>query len=223
LATQADESKARTCNRQIGDIRQAVRDANVAIHQRIDNERSTSLRIMENQEKGLNELQGFVNQERTRHGQAKEDHESLKSQIRTLEERLSGSRFPPGSGHNNNKIYLTRQKGFDHLKSYNGEGGSDKWKEWRFGIMNWIEQEIPSLARLIQRVEKLETEPKEPENESMRVNLGFEGIGVSGLLNDEEQWASEQLWAILVARATHNAYNIIVGLDNATKSRGVRA
>ena len=109
VATQADQSRARICNREIGDLRQVVTHANVAIHHRINNERSTSFRITEKLEKGLDELQGFVNQERTRHGQAKEDHESLKSQIRTQEERLSGSRFPPGSGYSNNRIYLTRQ------------------------------------------------------------------------------------------------------------------
>ena len=89
--------------------------------------------------------------------------------------------------------------------------------------MNWIEQEHPTLARLIRRVEKLESEPKEPEDESTRVTLGHGGFGTSDTLNEEEQWASEQLWAILVARATNNAYTIIVGLDNATRSRGVRA
>ena len=40
------------------------------------------------------------------------------------------------------------------------------------------------------------------------------------MLTEEEQWASEQLWAILVASATHNAYTFIVGLDNATRSMG---
>ena len=70
------------------------------------------------------------------------------------------------------RIFLTRQKGFDHVTKYNGEGGREKWKEWRFSTMNWIEQENPTMARLIRRIEKLESEPKDGENESTRVSLG---------------------------------------------------
>ena len=73
LATKADESRARTCNREIGDLRQVVTDANVAIHQRIDNERSTGLRTMEDLASGFKKLQDFVNQERAHHAQAKEE------------------------------------------------------------------------------------------------------------------------------------------------------
>ena len=89
--------------------------------------------------------------------------------------------------------------------------------------MNWIEQENPTMARLSRRVEKLESEPKEPENESTRVALAHGGFGDSDTFTDEELWASDQLWATLVAKATNNAYKLIVGLDNAIQSRGVRA
>lgn len=79
------------------------------------------------------------------------------------------------------------------------------------------------MARLIRRVEKLESEPQEPENESDRVDLRHGGFGMSDTLSEGEQWASEQLWAFVVAKATSTAYKIIVGLDNAVRSRGVRA
>ena len=133
----------------------------------------------------------------------------------------SHSRGPYGAG--DNQVFLTRQKGFQNLKLYNGEGGSAKWKEWRFGIMHWVEQEYPAVARLIRRVEKLDMEPKEPEDESTAVTLGHAGFGSDDTLNKDEEWACEQIWSLLVDKATSNAHNMIIGLDNAPRSRGVRA
>ena len=159
VAAEMDQSRLQIFTREISDLRRMVTDANDAVHQRIDGERSTSLATMENLDKGYATLRDLVS---LRHGESKEDRESLKSQIRTLEERVSGLRTSPGWG--TSRICLTRQKGFDHLKHYNGEGGIEKWKEWRFGILTWIDQESPTLARLIRRVEKLESEPKEPED-----------------------------------------------------------
>lgn len=99
--------------------------------------------------------------------QSKRDSESLKTQIRTLEERAASSRSSPYHGAGDNRVLLTRQKGFPNLMPYNGDGGSAKWKEWRFGIMNWLEQEYPAVASFIREVDKLETEPTEPVNESI--------------------------------------------------------
>ena len=89
--------------------------------------------------------------------------------------------------------------------------------------MTWIEQESPALASLIRRVEKLETEPTEPEDESTRVTLGHGGFGAADTLTEDEEWASEQIWALLVDKEANNAYKMIVGLDSATRPRGVRA
>jgi len=211
IAAQTGQSRLNLFNREISDLRQMVTDANDAVHRRINGERSTSLATMENLDKGYATLQNLVS---VRHGESQ-------SQIRTLEERVSGLRTSPGWG--TSRICLTRQKGFDGLEKYNGGGGHEKWTQWRFSTMNWIDQESPILARLIRRVEKLESEPKEPEDESARVDLGHGGFGASDTLNEEEQWASDQLWSFLVAKATHTAHQIIVGLDNATRSRGVRA
>ena len=126
VAAETDQSRLKIFNREISDLRRMVTDANDAVHRRIDAEHSTSLGTIEDLDKGLTKLQGLVS---IRHGQSKEDHESLKSQIRTLEERVSVSRISPGPGLGTSRICLTRQKGFDHIKSYNGDGGSDKWKE----------------------------------------------------------------------------------------------
>ena len=52
VAAQTDQSRVRICNREISDLRRMITESNDAIHQRIDTERSTSLRTMENLEKG---------------------------------------------------------------------------------------------------------------------------------------------------------------------------
>ena len=88
--------------------------------------------------------------------------ESFKTWTRTFEERPTDSRSTPGHGTFDHKVLLTRQKGFPNLKPFNGEGGSARWKEWRFGIITWIEQEYPAVASLIRRVENLETESPSP-------------------------------------------------------------
>ena len=101
---------------------------------------------------------------------------SKTSQIK-LEGELEAlrNRVTTGHGTNDRAVFLTRQKGFSNLKFYNGEGGSTKWKEWRFGIMHWVEQEFPAIAGLIRRVETLETEPLEPKDESSPVILAQSG------------------------------------------------
>ena len=119
IAAQTGQSRLNLFNREIGDLRQMVTDANDAVHRRIDGERSTSLAIMENLDKGYATLQNLVS---VRHGESQ-------SQIRTLEERVSGLRTSPGWG--TSRICLTRQKGFDGLDKYNGGGGHDKWTQWR--------------------------------------------------------------------------------------------
>ena len=86
--------------------------------------------------------------------QSRRDNESLKTHIRALEERIAGFRSSPYYGAGDNRVLLTRQKGFPNLKSYNGDGGSARWKEWRFGIMTWVEQEYPAVASLIRKSRK---------------------------------------------------------------------
>ena len=159
------------------------------------------------------------------HKRSKEEHDSLKAQVKTIGERIADPRFSQWRGpsdHRSETKFLTRQKGFQNLKSYNG-GTSARWEEWRFGVMTWIQQESPTIARLADKVEKLETEPKEPVDESTRVTLSHVGFGAVDTLTDDEEWDSEQLWALLVAKATGQAYQMIVGLNNAPRSRGVRA
>ena len=53
--------------------------------------------------------------------------------------------------------------------------------------------------------------------------LSHSGFGVEDHLTVDEEWYSEQLWALLVAKATGPAFTMIVGLDNVPRSRGVRA
>ena len=66
--------------------------------------------------------------------------------------------------------------------------------------MTWIEQEYPAVASLIRRVEKLETEPTEPEDESTRVTLRHGGFGAKDILTVDEEWASEQIWVCLLIK-----------------------
>ena len=69
--------------RELDDLTRSVNDATTVLHLRIHEERNTSLSTMENLDKGLAKPKDLV---ATRHGQAKENHEVLKSQFRTIEE-----------------------------------------------------------------------------------------------------------------------------------------
>ena len=42
-------------------------------------------------------------------------------------------------------------------------------------------------------------------------------------MTPDEEWGSEELWALLVARSTGPAKTLIINLDSAPKSRGVQA
>ena len=140
----------------------------------------------------------------------------LTTELRALSDRIQDPQFAQTSERRSELKYLTRQKGFQNLKPYNG-GTSTQWEEWRFTVMTWIQQEYPKIATLANKLEKLETEPEEPTVEGARVRVGNEE------LTTEEEWFSEQLWAMLVQKATGPAHTMIVSLDNSPKSRGVRA
>ena len=71
VTTEMDQTRLRTATRGISDLTRIVTENKDATHRRIDEERSTSPRTMENQEKGLNELQGFVHQDSIHRGQAR--------------------------------------------------------------------------------------------------------------------------------------------------------
>ena len=105
---------------------------------------------------------------------------------------------------------------FQHRKRYNG-GTSTQWEEWRFGVMTWIQQGYPKIVDLAKQPEGLDAEPEEPTREGASVHLGKEPFP------RDEEWGSEQLWALLVAKATGPAHTMIVNLDNSPKSWGVRA
>ena len=112
------------------------------LHLRVDEERGTNLKTMQNLDGALDKL-------------------------RTLEDRVSTLRSsgnPSQGGHPGiGRVCLTRQKGFENVKSYNGDGGSEKWKEWRFGTMNWIDQESSTVARVIRvRLRSLSPNPRSP-------------------------------------------------------------
>ena len=83
--------------------------------------------------------------------------------------------------------------------------------------MTWIQQEAPEIATLADRVERLETEPEEPIEERAWVRLGRVE------LNADEDFCSEQLWALLVQKTSGPAKTMIVGLDNSPRTRGIRA
>ena len=197
-----------------------IETINEELGSRTDGERRHGLHIQELRESltGAHALlENIVQAQET----AKASQAQLGREIEALRDRGTS-----GHGTPDHKVLLIRQKGFPNLKLYNGEGGSARWKEWRFGIMHWIEQEYPAVAGLIRRVETLETEPLEPKDGSTPVILAHNRGAVSGeedTLKTEDEWASEQVWALLVDKATNNAYKMIVGPDNATRSRGVRA
>ena len=112
-------------------------------------------------------------------------------------------------------MFLSRQKGLQNLKSYNG-GTSTQWEEWRFGVMTWIQQEYPKIADIAIKLEGLDAEPEEPKEEA-NAYLGDDPF------TPDDEWGSEQPWALLVAKATGPAHTMIVNLGNSPKSRGVRA
>ena len=62
-----DQSRWRTLNREIGDLRQMITDANDAVHRRIGDGRSTSLGTMGHLDKGFTKFRDLVS---IRHGQA---------------------------------------------------------------------------------------------------------------------------------------------------------
>ena len=165
-----DHTRLLTSSQEFIKLKQAVQENNEFTRLLIEEEQSTNKRLRENLEMSFGELQVLVNQDRTFRAQTQADHESLKSQIRSLEARVSVGVTPQGltppqgaPSFSLNKLPLSSRKGVEHITKYNGEGGSEKWKEWRFAFLTWVEQESPTLAKLIRRVEKLESEPKEPQ------------------------------------------------------------
>ena len=83
--------------------------------------------------------------------------------------------------------------------------------------MTWIQQEYPKTATLADKREKLDAEPNEPTEEGARVRFG------NNEFTTDEEWCSEQLRALLVAKATGPARTMIVNLDSSPQSRGVGA
>ena len=64
------------------------------------------------------------------------------AEMQVLSERIQDPQLAHASERKAEPKYLTRQKGFQNLNTYNG-GSSSQWEEWRFGVMTWIQQEYP--------------------------------------------------------------------------------
>ena len=106
-------------------LRLSIDAINENLGDRASAERRTGLADLQELRDALSRVQGTFDSHRE---QSKRDYESLKTQIRTLEERAASSRSSPYHGAGDNRVLLTRQKGFPNLKPYNGDGGSAKWK-----------------------------------------------------------------------------------------------
>ena len=73
--------------------------------------------------------------------------------------------------------HLTQRRGFDGPPDY---GGGALWDEWRFTTVTWLRQEHRGFESLLMRIERMTTEPQEPE-EGVAMEIG------GSLLTDDEQ------------------------------------
>ena len=109
---------------------------------------------------------------------------------------------------------LTEFKGFEKLKPYSGD--PVQWKTWRWKVTTWLVTVSPSFESLINKLDRSESEPKEPEEgHSMKV-------GVCELTSDEE-WCGEQLYQLLVQKCEDKALAIIRNQNSLGKARGLIA
>ena len=75
------------------------------------------------------------------------------------------------------KDTITNIRGFDKLKSYSGD--VSLWKDWRFKMDRWLASTNPSFQTLMNKLDKSETDPEEPE-EGREMNIGPEEITTDG-------------------------------------------
>ena len=101
--------------------------------------------------------------------------------------------------------------GFDRLKPYHGEAA--QWKDWRFKITMWLAQVNPSFETLTTTLDKSTSEPEEPEPEG-KMKIGPDEI------TTEEEWCSEQLYAVLVQKTEGAALVMVRNQNTHGKARG---
>ena len=112
------------------------------------------------------------------------------------------------------KDAITNTRGVDKIKSYTGD--VSMWKEWRFKMETWLGSINPSFQTLVNKLDKSEMEPEEPE-EGAKMNIGSEEI------TTDEEWCSEQLYQMLVQKTEVPALAIIRNLNTHGKARGLSA
>mgnify|MGYP002810230238 CR=1 FL=1 len=119
----------------------------------------------------------------------------------------SASRSPSYS-----KNAITSTQGFCKIKSYSGDVSMGE--DWRFKMDTWLASINPSIQTLMNKLDKSESEPEEPESGTM-MKIG------SGEITTEEGWCSEQLYLMLVQKTEGQALAIIRKLKPLGKARGL--
>ena len=100
------------------------------------------------------------------------------------------------------------------MKPYTGE--ATQWKDWRFKMTTWLAQTNPAFESLLVKLDRSETEPKEPD-EGQPMQAG------SQELTQEEEWCSEQLYQLLVKKREGGALAIVRNLNTRGRARGLIA
>jgi hypothetical protein len=104
--------------------------------------------------------------------------------------------------------------GFEKMKPYTGE--ATQWKDWRFKMTTGLAQTNPAFESLLVKLDRSETEPKEPaEGEPMKAGPQE--------LTQEEEWCSEQLYQLLVQKCKGGALAIVRNLNTRGRARGLIA
>ena len=106
LARDSDRLRLDNVETDATDLRTVVE----AAHERIDVERSLGLQTMENLDNALGRVRDLDMG-------SKKDRESLRAQIKTLEERMADSRSSQWRGPGDHNIYLTRQKRVSYFEN----------------------------------------------------------------------------------------------------------
>ena len=81
-----------------------------------------------------------------------------------------------------------------------------QWKDWRFSTVGWLLQECKQFEALLQKIEKLKTEPEEPPEGSPMLIVGKE-------LTTEEKLCCEELYALLSQKTKDGPKMIVRNLE----------
>ena len=103
---------------------------------------------------------------------------------------------------------------FKHLKSYTGDAA--QWKDWRYKAMNWLAQVDPAFEIFTTKLDANTEEPESPQSDE-KMKIGLEEA------TEEEEWCSEQLYALLVQKMEGAALAMIRNQGTHGRVRGVRA